>query len=279
MREDSRGEDMSDSERPRHILGISGGKDSSALAVYMRDRIPEMEYVFCDTGKELPETYEFIDRLEVFLNNHIVRLPKELPGYSDRYDFDHWLEMFGGMLPSSNVRWCTKNLKLIPFEKYIGEDFVYNYVGIRADEHREGYISRRSNVKTVFPFKEDGIDKSGVMQILEDAGIGLPRYYEWRSRSGCYFCFFQRKDEWIGLKEHHPDLYENAKAYEKDDFKWRSDMSLAVLEQPDVIASLKEDIRNKASYKLRIRPNAPLLEVFDPSLDNEDDKPCLICYL
>ncbi|MYE56769.1 MAG: phosphoadenosine phosphosulfate reductase family protein, partial [Acidimicrobiaceae bacterium] len=43
----------------RHICGISGGKDSSALAVYMRDRVPEMEYFFCDTGAELPETYEY----------------------------------------------------------------------------------------------------------------------------------------------------------------------------------------------------------------------------
>ena len=38
----------------RHILGLSGGKDSSALAIYLRDRVPQMEYVFCDTGKELP---------------------------------------------------------------------------------------------------------------------------------------------------------------------------------------------------------------------------------
>ena len=51
----------------RHILGLSGGKDSSALAIYMRDKVPKMEYAFCDTGKELPETYEFLDRLEAFL--------------------------------------------------------------------------------------------------------------------------------------------------------------------------------------------------------------------
>ena len=37
----------------RHILSLSGGKDSTALALYMRDRVPEMEYVFCDTGEDL----------------------------------------------------------------------------------------------------------------------------------------------------------------------------------------------------------------------------------
>ena len=135
----------------RHILGISGGKDSAALAVHLRDRIPEMEYVFCDTGKELKETYEFIDKLEAFLNAHVIRLPKELPGFSENYDFDHFIELYNGYLPSPSNRWCTKDLKLKPFEAYIGEDVVINYVGIRADEARVGYISTKPNVKTVFP--------------------------------------------------------------------------------------------------------------------------------
>ena len=37
-------------DNTRHICGISGGKDSSALAVYMRREVPDMEYFFCDTG-------------------------------------------------------------------------------------------------------------------------------------------------------------------------------------------------------------------------------------
>ena len=60
---------------PRHILSLSGGKDSTALAVYMRDRLPNMEYVFCDTRKELPETYSYLDQIEAFLGKKITRLP------------------------------------------------------------------------------------------------------------------------------------------------------------------------------------------------------------
>ena len=56
----------------RHICGISGGKDSSALAVYLRDSVPEMEYFFCDTGAELPETYEYLTRLEVILGKRVA---------------------------------------------------------------------------------------------------------------------------------------------------------------------------------------------------------------
>ena len=53
------------SEESRHILSLSGGKDSAALAIYMRDRVSDMEYIFHDTGKELPETYDYIARLRI----------------------------------------------------------------------------------------------------------------------------------------------------------------------------------------------------------------------
>ena len=203
-------------QKVRHLLGLSGGKDSSALAVYMRDKEPEMEYFFTDTGKELPETYEFLDRLEVFLGKPIVRLNMDTDASKNR-DFDHWLTLYGGLLPSSQVRWCTVNLKIKPFEDYVGEDNAYNYIAIRADEDRVGYKPLKTpslrNIEPKYPFKEDGITKEDVYRILEENGLGLPDYYKWRTRSGCYFCFFQRKSEWVGsrthvriLKKQHPDL-------------------------------------------------------------------------
>ena len=59
----------------RHVLNVSGGKDSSAMALLMAGRVrglehfrqEGMEYVFCDTHKELPETYEYLSRLEAEL--------------------------------------------------------------------------------------------------------------------------------------------------------------------------------------------------------------------
>ncbi len=177
------------SSKVRHILSLSGGKDSTALAVYMRDRVAEMEYVFCDTKKELPETYEYLDKIEAFLGKKIVRL-------SDDRGFDHWLQVYNGYLPSSRMRWCTKALKIKPFEKYVGNDEVMMYVGIRADEDRTAYVSTKPNIHAVYPFKEAGITVDDVYRILEESGLGVPAYYEWRTRSGCYFCFFQRKHEW-----------------------------------------------------------------------------------
>jgi hypothetical protein len=133
----------------------------------------------------------------------------------DDRGFDHWLKIYNGYLPSSRMRWCTKVLKIKPFEKYVGDDEVMMYVGIRADEDRAAYISTKPNIHPVYPFKDDGVDLDGVHRILDVSGIGFPEYYKWRTRSGCYFCFFQRRNEWVGLQKEHPALYELAKAYEK----------------------------------------------------------------
>ena len=267
----------------RHILGLSGGKDSSALAVYMRDKVPDMEYAFCDTGKELPETYEFLDRLEAFLGKKIERLNAER-------EFDHWLSVFGGLLPSAQVRWCTRLLKIKPFEEFVGDDFAYNYVAIRADEDRVGYKPLKTvalrNIEPKYPFKEDGIIETDVYRILEESGLGLPEYYKWRTRSGCYFCFYQRKAEWVGLMENHPDLFELAKGYEKfnaetgERFTWGQGESLVELSQEDRTKQIKENYGKAMARAKAIQPNRTLHEIFGDVLNDEDDEePCLICEL
>lgn len=264
----------------RHILSLSGGKDSTALALFMRDQVPEMEYVFCDTDKELTETYEYLNRVEAFLGKKIVRL-------SAKIGFDHWLEVFGGYLPSPQMRWCTKYLKLKPFEEYVGEDPVISYVGIRADEDRVGYISTKPNIKAVFPFKDAGIDYAGVMRILEESGIGLPPYLKWgRTHSGCYFCFFQRSIEWVRLLETHPDQFDQAQAYEKlsdepgKTFTWNHRMPLSELRKPENVAAIKRRYAEFAQRRKSNRGNRSLIEVL-AGVEDQDSGPtaCLICHL
>ena len=194
----------------RHVLGLSGGKDSAALAIYIQQRYPDIhekvEYFFSDTGAELPEVYQFLDKLEAYLGKEIARL-------NSNKTFENWLEQHNTMLPSPRQRWCTREMKIKPFEKFVGNDAVISYVGIRADENREGYISQKDTIKAAFPFVDDGIVRDDVFQMLEDT-VGIPEYYKWRTRSGCYFCFFQRQSEWLGLKRNHPDLFMKAKAFE-----------------------------------------------------------------
>ena len=264
----------------RHILSLSGGKDSAALAVYLRDRIPEMEYIFHDTGKELPETYDYMARLESILGRPVVRTTPD-------DSFEHWLAVYGDMLPSNHRRWCTKMLKLKPFEAYIGDEPVINYVGLRADEKRTGYISTKPNITAVYPFQEDGIVRADVIRILEDSGLGLPPYMEWgRSRSGCYFCFYQQKIEWVRLKRTHPDLYDKAKEYEvrsaavSKAFTWSSKESLFELEQPERMAEIERNWEAAGARRVAKRENLPLASVLaGVEVENEEPEGCLICSI
>ena len=264
----------------RHVVMLSGGKDSTALALYLRDRHSgrRFEYVFCDTHKELPETYEYLARIEAYLGQPIERLSSR---HGER-GFDHYLKVYGGYLPSPKQRWCTRRLKIEPFERYVGDDPTLLYVGLRADERRSGYISTKVNIQAVFPFKEDGIDKAGVMCILDESGVGLPSYYEWRSRSGCYFCFFQQKGEWVRLRERHPDLFELAKGYEKveQDYTWARSESLAELERPerrDEILRRERERRERLAARRRPRNLAQAFGFSEPDDDGEDG--CLVCHL
>jgi 3'-phosphoadenosine 5'-phosphosulfate sulfotransferase (PAPS reductase)/FAD synthetase len=366
-------------KKVRHVLGISGGKDSAALAIYLRNNYPQLdiEYYTCDTGKELSETYQLIEKLEDYLGKKIIRLVAAEKSSED--PFDHFYNYYRGYLPSTNSRWCTKVLKLDPFEDFVGNDPVISYVGIRGDEDREGYISRKSNIQSIFPFrkniwsedvvskalKNENIDslteiysflfgKENILRILEilqqplstrfllqqklnllldqnikafnsvifeflkttnyplatekdfplienddilvrddifkllrESGVGVPEYYEKisfeidgkvgqyaRSRSGCYFCFFQQKIEWVWLFEQHPDLFEKAIQYEnaKEGFTWNQSESLVTLKSPERIASIKREYVNRN----KVESKSPyLIDI----LDDSESEGCASCFI
>ena len=363
----------------RHVLGISGGKDSAALAIYLKNKHPHLniEYYTCDTGKELFETYELVEKLESYLGKKITKL--KAGEKSSRDPFDHFYNYYKGYLPSSNARWCTKTLKLDPFEDFVGTDPVISYVGIRGDEEREGYISKKTNIQSIFPFRkniwsEDVVAKvlkndnikaieeiysfssqslnldriiqiinqpintkftlqqklnllldqdikefnrvvfeylkvtdyplsrekefplidndeilvrEDIFKILRESGVGVPAYYEpitfevdgqkgqyMRSRSGCYFCFFQQKIEWVWLLEQHPDLFEKAKYYEnqKDGFTWNQGESLIELADPQRVENIKRDFINRHKRK----PKSSLLSDI---LDDSESEGCASCFI
>jgi 3'-phosphoadenosine 5'-phosphosulfate sulfotransferase (PAPS reductase)/FAD synthetase len=360
-------------------MGISGGKDSAALAIYLKNKYPHLniEYYFCDTGKELEETYQLIKNLEVYLGEKIVHL-KAIEGEHEA-PFDHFYKLFDGYLPSPNARWCTKMLKLIPFERFVGDDPVVSYVGIRGDEDREGYISKKSNIQSIFPFRkniwsedvinkvlkntniptiaklyekiedngklnkilkfvneplsveftqeqklcvlmdfgvvtfnkmvfeflkntdyplaftsnfplvenEDVLVRDDIFRILEESGVGVPEYYQKiefslngekgeyaRSRSGCFFCFFQQKIEWVWLYEQHHELFKRAMEYEKEDFTWTKDERLENLIKPKRIQQIKkEHLKKSASNDNKKSPY--LIDI----LVEAEGEGCTACFI
>lgn len=254
----------------RHVLSLSGGKDSAALTVYLHDKIPNLEYVFMDTGYELPETYEYLKKMRAILGIDIVVLkPKR--------NFEDWLKIKGGYLPSPYKRWCTDALKIEPYEQYVGDSKIYSYIGIRADEDRDGYMSNKDNIIPKYPFIEDGLILKDIKNLLEKSGLGLPKYYKWRSRSGCFFCFFQQKIEWINLYKNHEDLFLKAMEFEKVDgdkkFTWSEGESLVdILKREDQII---REHNKKMNAKTKFHKSSKLVDI--DIFNAAGPRACIVC--
>lgn len=282
-------------EKIRHIISISGGKDSAALAFHLRDTRPEtsFEYVFFDTGEELQETYDYLKKIEYALGIHVEYIkPKK--------SFEELLKQYNNFLPSPTERWCTRQLKLEALLDYVKEGTIYNYIGIRADENRTGLVPNRDNLKTITPFVDDGITLNDVKRILHENGVGLPTYYEPihdkeigitynRSRSGCYFCFFMRQIEWVWLLEKHPKEYWKAAEFEseKDGYTWIKSISLKEFANPDNIKKVKESYKKYEEYRVNHKPkNGTIMEEmsfltrYESDLEEfENDQFCSMCAL
>lgn len=167
----------------RHVLGISGGKDSAALAIYLKQLYPQLqiEYYNSDTGCELTETEKLVNNLESLLGN-ITRL-KAVDGTPEQTPFDHFLKTSGGYLPSPQARWCTQKMKLAEFEKFVGDTPTISYVGIRGDEDRDGYVSTKPNIQAIFPFRKNIWSIDVIHKALHNDNIEqiVSLYKEWAS--------------------------------------------------------------------------------------------------
>mgnify|MGYP001061963947 CR=1 FL=1 len=206
-----------------HILSLSGGKDSTALAFFIKENYPKIhkkiEYVFYDTGCDLVETYDYLNKIEIFLEKKIIFV-------KPKYSFEE-IFLKTKMLPTIFRRWCTLELKIKPSNEFLKNrvknenlDKVKLYIGIRADEqYRKGVQLKtdfeKKYIEPCYPFIKNGITKQDVETILINSGINYPDYYKWRKRNGCFFCPYQTPFDWLMLYENHPELFFKAMEYEK----------------------------------------------------------------
>ena len=187
----------------KHIVALSGGKDSTAMAIRLAQVEPrDYEYVCTPTGNELPEMKMHWRALEGILGQPMIRLGDQTLG---------GLVRLQNALPNWRMRWCTRMLKIEPFEEYILENRPCTlYVGLRADEpDREGVdYALHEGVTNRFVLREWGWDKVAVIDFLQDEGITIP------FRTDCGLCFFQTIWEWYQLWLNHPGAWGEGLSWE-----------------------------------------------------------------
>lgn len=195
--------DKSPAARERsHIVALSGGKDSTAMALHLVEVEPrDYQFVCTPTGNELPEMVLHWKRLAVLLGKPLTILSsgRSLVGEIKR-------QM---ALPNWRMRWCTRMLKIEPYQRFmLSVGPAVSYVGIRADEaDREG-ASISGDVETRFPLVEWGWGLAEVQRYLAERGVAIPK------RTDCAMCFFQRLPEWFVLWRDHPEEYAEAEGLE-----------------------------------------------------------------
>lgn len=189
-----------------HIVLISGGKDSTALALRLQETERQKYIYICTpTSDELPEMGAHWQYLEAKLGQPIIKLHD--PDYPTIFDLiDHFK-----MLPNFRARWCTRILKIETAQQF------YNlvkpaviYVGLRADEdHRQGAQLFDKGINQRFPMREWGWTVHKVWNYLNEKGITIPR------RTDCGMCFYQRIGEWWNLWRDHPERWAMYEAIEE----------------------------------------------------------------
>lgn len=194
---------MTTNNSPKHVVGLSGGKDSTALALRLVETEPrDYEFICNETGDELPEMQEHWHRLETVLGKPLKRIRHER-------DLNAEIE-FQNMLPSVFARWCTRILKIEPTLQYMraAPEGSVLYVGLRADEEsRPGIYGDEITVD--FPFRRWKWGLDNVVDYLNDKGVCVP------VRTDCAKCPYQRLGEWRDLHQQHPAIYMQAIALEK----------------------------------------------------------------
>lgn len=181
---------------PKHVIGLSGGKDSTALALALMEREPrDYEFICNMTGNELPEMADHMCKLERLLGGKPL---KQVGAGMDLYD----LIAQAKMLPNFRARFCTRVLKIEPTIEYMATlpPGSVLYVGLRADEEeRTGIFGEDINIR--FPMREWGWGIKDVWAYLESRNITIP------NRTDCGVCFYQKLGEWWQLWKHYPDEF------------------------------------------------------------------------
>lgn len=186
-----------------HVVWLSGGKDSTAMALRLAELHPETDWQFVctPTGNELPDVYDHWERMGDMLGQPLERVahPLGLAGLIEAQ----------AMLPSHAARWCTRMLKMQTAKAwYLKHAPCIAYVGLRADEpEREGFWDTK--IPQRYPLREWGWGLPEVLGYLQQRGVKVPK------RTDCAWCYDQSLPDWWELWHRYPAIYEQGEQYER----------------------------------------------------------------
>jgi len=172
-------------------LSFGAGVNSTALLILKHQgKLDFDQVIFADPMNERPETYEYLEKIIVpFCETY--HIPFHIVSKGDLFDFYYERQI----IPFRFMRQCTDKFKIRPIKKLMKKlDSTTTILGIDyGEKHRAYRIEKRNDRTVLFPLIDLKLDRDGCKALIEDFGWDPP------VKSGCWFCPFQRKQQWINL--------------------------------------------------------------------------------
>ena len=198
-----------------NVIHFSGGKDSTAMLLMMLEKQIPVDYIiFCDTGKEFPQMYEHIAKVQEYIGREITILKAEK-------SFDYW--MFdhvktkgkhkgecGYGWATMGIRWCTSTMKKRVADKFLKSvSDCTEYIGIAFDEEKRHAKETRNNV--IHPLYDRKITEAMALEYCYSKGFSWGGLYEHFKRVSCWCCPLKSLPELRMLYMYYPELWKQLK--------------------------------------------------------------------
>lgn len=203
----------------------SGGKDSTFMIwKLLEDKYPLDEIIFCDTGWEFPQMYEYILRVQNYIKeNFNFKNITKLNWKKGKEIWNRWAEtefkkgrykgLKRGFPFSFGMSWCSRELKINPVKKYLKQNYldrqIYVYIGLSYNEkHRILKTKIFKNVQYLYPLIDWKIRENETNLYLKNIGL-YNDLYNYFDRLGCYICPKQSLKRLYILYKYFPELWQN----------------------------------------------------------------------
>lgn len=209
-------------KKNQKILMISGGKDSVAIAVRSKELgIVYDRYLFADTGVEFNEMFDYIKKIENYLEIKIEIHKNEKTTW-DKWFYGKWTsgkyegKIRGFPFVVGSGCWAKRELKIKPITKAQGKGNII-YIGIAKDEKHRTLSKEYNNCDNEykFPLIEWGWSELDCLQYLKSKNLLNPLYKKFK-RTGCWCCPKQNKQSLQILFQEYPLKWKKLKQYERD---------------------------------------------------------------
>lgn len=242
-----------------NVINFSGGRTSAYMTKRLIDENKDYLVTFQNTGKELPQTLDFVNECDKRWNLGIVWLEYRRPATFEvvTYEsasrngepYDQLLEQRPSSIPNMQFRYCTMELKIMTLKRYLKSIGVNDYTsfnGIRYDEPRRWQKVKDSDIDVELPLVSWKTTKPDVLDWWKGQDFDLMVNEPY---GNCDCCFLKGKGKLATIAKEKPELFDWWISKESKGRQWKKEITY-------------QQIKDKAQSQLGLWDDDPSFECF-----------------